>query len=246
MGTMQRAQQEMSQYPKATKIFMFVMFVVMFGFFGFWAGVFVHNITELFFMRIVGIIVGLGIGALLGYVICLKSLFNTEHHNYENRGSFIDFNTEERLWQLDKRARRRRLTFQLIMGIWGISLVVAILVAMTTNNRSVLAFGIAYFAINIVLAIVTVTVISKMAGTYSPKNPTEAEGIVTGSMVIGGGGNRIAHRVSVAVLPINKLLTAYVIAPGPRAPFDKHAHVIIIYNPMRPRKCRIIELKEPS
>jgi len=237
-----RSQQEMNQFPNGTKIFMFAMLVVLFGFFGFmftaWA--------ELPWLRIIGIFIGVALGGIIGYVVCLKSIIEEKKQGYvhnntntlEHTENFVDFDTELRLEELDKKAKRKRLTFQIVMGIWGISLVFAIIFAFATESAYAMAGYIAYFVVNIIVAIATVSIISRTAGNYIPKNAAVAEGIVTGTVLI-GGGNTLVHKISVAVLSINKLLTVYIKTPSRQAPYKKGDHVTVEYDSTKPRKGRL-------
>lgn len=252
MSSIQMARAEMEQFPKDTKIFMFVLFILICGFFGFIFSAWV----EIFWVQLAATFVGVGIGALLGYKICLQDMLTNKDNEHDETNTLetaikpISASDEDRLEELDRRERKRRIRFNTIMGAWGVSLVISILIipilGATGENDStvpILIGCVAYFVGNIIVAIATVIIISNLSGRYKPKNPARAEGIITGSVLIGGGA-KMSHRVGVAVLSIDKLLISYVKTTSAQDPYKKGDKVIVEYNFMKPKKCRILPEEE--
>jgi len=267
MSQIQAAKLEMENYPKGTRIFMFVMFIMLCGFFGF---IFTFW-TEIIWLQIIATLVGLVVGGLLGYFICLKSLFNNEY-KHDNRNTLenavkpISFSEEDRIEELDRKAKKRRKISNIIWGAWGISLVGAILLGMVVGvtlsvgsgggfdnfdalpPRGWFAIGcIAYFVGNFVTVIPIFLIVTKIMtrrASRPPKNAVTAEGIVAACSLIGGSNNNMAYQVHIAVLSIDKLLSTYVRAQGMKPPYEKGDRVTVEYNSMKPKKCRI--LTEPK
>jgi len=241
MDSTNTATAQPDQFPKETKIFFFVFIVILGGVAGFLS----TALLGIFWVQALTTVAGFAVGALIGYPLCLKSFF-TDKCVYDGSNTLetaetptLDALTEDKIEWLDAKEKSRRTRFNAIMIAWGGSVVFALILGFVSPSTPFAIGLFAYGTINIIGAITIITIISKRAGSYMPKNAVTTTGIVTGSVLI-GGGNQMAHRVGVAVLNIDRLLIAYVRSPLRTPPYQKGDRVQIMYNPQKRKKCRIL------
>ena len=253
MSQIEYTKAELAQYPDGTRKFMFFIFPVACGITALAIGTLISNITGIGWIMWVMCGVGLAIGAVLGYVICIKPL---REENKEN-----DAVVSEQLTEHDKKDKiKRTFTYNLAM-VWGISLAVAMFCGVAFgmaggtvtivngeqdipfNWKHLVAFGcLIYFVGSIVLGFIFSVIAGKTPGKYTAvkfKNTVTVYGTVNSCSLIGGGGDAIAWRVTVAVhFPYP--LVSYVKA-GLEPPYQKGQKVCVQYEENKTKKCKIIE-----